>query len=873
MVLITTHLNVDFDALASMVAASKLNPGSIMMSPGGFSKEVSRFQTFYRHCFPVKKEKDIDFSSVTQIIIVDAMMKVLTPQLKKIIEEKKIKTTVYDHHFREEKIGGENVEYIKTAYGACTTYFVEEIIHKGLEISPEEALLFLLGIYSDTGRFTYPNTTANDMKAAAYLMSKKINMKEFADFLNDSFDTNQIKLLNRLIKNAQSYDIKGHKIIVSFAKFTEHIEQLSDVTGQLIGILGADAIASVVQMENKIFLVLRSSGDKIDVTKISSAFGGGGHRNAAAAVIPVKKGISIKAIKEKTYELFAECVKERHTVVDIMSTPVRAISPEITLEEAYKVCIRFNNNGLPVVKDDRLVGFITKGDIEKGIQHNLGQIPVKGYMSGNVAVITEDSSITEAQKIMLKNNIGHLPVVRGEKLVGIITRTDILSYLYKERPVKKEKIVFREADINIKELMLEKIDRETYSLIIQTGALADEFGVNAYLVGGIVRDLFLREKDMDIDITVEGDGMEFAKFIAEKLQGSYKGFERFKTAKVFLKNGKRIDVTSARAEFYEYPAALPQIEFTPIRYDMFRRDFTINAMAVKINRKGFGDFIDYFDGYSDLKNKIIRTLYNMSFIDDPTRILRAVRFEQRYGFEIEKNTLRFIIETLKYNIFDSLPGERIRDELLISLEEEEPYKVYKRMQELEILVKISKHFRLNERTENIYQAARRLVKEKRIPEKYVQVLYLMIFLYNVPLEETEILCDKLKFKSDIKESLVAGKKDEKKVFLALHSKSVSNSGIYNLLKPYTDETLYFFMAACGSDYVTNRIEHFMENLRNVRAHITGRDLKNLGIKAGPEFGELLNSVLMAKLDGRIKNHIEEIEFIKKALEKSRKKRK
>jgi len=873
MILVTTHLNTDFDALASMAAACRLYPGAVMMPPGGLSKEVSRFHTFYRHRFPVAKEKDIDFASVTQVVIVDAMMRVMTPQIRKLVEEKKVKTLIYDHHFMEDRISGDNVEYIKTGYGACTTYMVEELIHRGLEIAPEEALLFLLGIYSDTGRFTYPNTTVNDMKAAAYLMGRGINMKEFADFLNDSFDTNQIKLLNRLIKNAQSYDIKGHKVIISFAKFTEHIQQLSDVTGQLLGILGADAIASVVQMENKIFLVLRATGDKIDTTKISSAFGGGGHSNAAAAVMPVKKGTSIKGIKERVYELFAESVRDRHTVVDIMSTPVRAISPDITLEEAYKVCIRFNNNGLPVVKEDRLAGFITKGDIEKGILHNLGQIPVKGYMSGNVAVITEDASVAEAQRTMLKNNIGHLPVVRGERLVGIVTRTDILSYLYKDRPVKKEKIVFREADTNIKELMLEKIDRSTYSLIIKTGMLADEFGVSAYLVGGIVRDLFLQEKDIDIDITVEGDGMEFAEFLAEKLNGTYKGFERFKTAKVFLKDGKRIDVTSARAEFYEYPAALPQIEFTPIRYDMFRRDFTINAMAVKINRKGFGDFIDYFDGYTDLKNRTIRTLYNMSFIDDPTRILRAVRFEQRYGFEIEKNTLRFITETLKYNIFDSLPGERIRDELAVTLEEEDPGKVFKRMQELEILTKISRHFRLNDRSENVYQAARRLIREKRVPEKHASALYFMALLYNVPLEETDSLCDKLKLKSDLKEALLAGKRDEKKVFSALHSKSVSNSGIYTLLKQYPEDALYFFMSACGSDYVTNRIEHYIENLRNMRAHITGRDLKNLGIKAGPEFGELLNSALMAKLDGRLKNHIEEIEFIKKALEKGRKKAK
>jgi tRNA nucleotidyltransferase (CCA-adding enzyme) len=591
-------------------------------------------------------------------------------------------------------------------------------------------------------------------------------------------------------------------------------------------------------------------------------FDGGGHKTAAAAVIPVKKGVTIKNIKDKVYESFKNSIQDRFTIKDIMSSPVRAISPELTMEEAYKICLRFNNNGLPVVKDDKLVGFITKEDIEKGILHNLGSIPVGGYMSGNVTTITEETAIPEAQLMMLKYNIGHLPVVDNARLVGIVTRTDILEFLYKERPIKKEKIVFRERDINMKEKMAEKLNKETYAFILKVGQYADEFGVNAYIVGGIVRDLFLEEKDLDIDITVEGDGMAFARFIADKLGGAYKGFERFRTAKVFLEGGRRIDVTSARAEFYEYPSALPDIVFTPIRYDLYRRDFTVNAMALQINRQSFGKFTDYFDGYGDLEKKTIRTLYNMSFIDDPTRILRAVRFEQRYDFKIEENTLRFISQTIKYNIFDTLPGERIRDELVISLEENNPLKIFRRMQELDILPKLSKKMKIDYIVEAFYNRA-----AARVADRYKPIVYYMIFTYHMPEEDSLALVDRLKFKNTWKDAVILGKRDEKKVFTSLHKKAAKNSEIFELLNGYPEETLVYFTIVCESDYVVNRIEHFIENLKGTQLEISGKDLKGMGIKAGPEYSLLLNKALKAKLDGRIKGKNEELAYIRKLIKK------
>jgi tRNA nucleotidyltransferase (CCA-adding enzyme) len=287
-------------------------------------------------------------------------------------------------------------------------------------------------------------------------------------------------------------------------------------------------------------------------------------------------------------------------------------------------------------------------------------------------------------------------------------------------------------------------------------------------------------------------------------------------------------------------------------------------MAVQINRQHFGKFTDYFNGFEDLNNGIIRTLYNMSFIDDPTRILRAVRFEQRYHFKIEENTQRFIEQTLKYNIFENLPGERIKDELFISLDEANPYKVFKRMHDLNILSKLGKKFRLDMTVDKMQQKAAAFV-----PAKFKPLVYFMIFTYNMPEEDFLLLVDKLKFKTEWRDALAAGKKDEDKIFKGLHKKAADNSEIYALLKGYRDETLYFFMAACDRDYVKNRIEHYIHNLKNVKLEITGKDLKEMKIKTGPEYGRLLEKVLNAKLDGKIKSKNEELGYIKKLLKNKR----
>jgi len=411
----------------------------------------------------------------------------------------------------------------------------------------------------------------------------------------------------------------------------------------------------------------------------------------------------------------------------------------------------------------------------------------------------------------------------------------------------------------IKKLLKTGLDSKVFYLVKRIGAFADKEGIKAYIVGGMVRDMFLKRKTLDIDIVVEGNGTEFARRLAYSFHGSYKKFDRFKTAKIFLKN-RRIDVASARTEIYAKPAALPKVDFTNLKKDLFRRDFTINAMAVCINREKFGEFIDYFEGYKDLQLRVLRPLHNKSFIDDPTRILRLVRFETRFNFKIEHNTLLLLKKILKNDIFDIVPGERLRNEILILLNEEEPLKAMLRLQQLNILKKLNKNFWIDSSVIKLYKKLKivKFVKD----ENSGIIMRFMVFTSNLGIKAIAQLLNRLKFSNDWKKIVLDAKQNSARILKGLNARKVKDSKIYDLLKRYMTETLLYFALIADSKKAHDRIEHYIHVLKNAKIAISGKDLKDLGIKEGPEYRRILDKIMSAKIDGTAKNKAEQILLIK-----------
>lgn len=405
-------------------------------------------------------------------------------------------------------------------------------------------------------------------------------------------------------------------------------------------------------------------------------------------------------------------------------------------------------------------------------------------------------------------------------------------------------------------MMAERLDKETLGLVKKCGAIADAEGIKAFVVGGIVRDVILNRKTIDIDITVEGSGVYFGKVLADELKGAYKSFEKFGTAKVYLKT-RRIDVATARAEKYAHPAALPEVSFSDLKSDLYRRDFTINSMAVSINKESFGEFYDPFFGINDLKSGILRTLHAGSFIDDPTRIIRAVRFASRFDYRLEEKTMMVMKLALKKDIFAAAPGERLADELFILLEEKDPFLPMVKMQELGIMRKLCKGIVINKQVEALFA---RLKKAKA-----GRVAYFIAVLSTLSASKAAAFCKRLKLSNEESKTVIDAKKHEKKIIKALSGKIITNSSVYSLLKGLTKDTLDYLSCVKESKVIKNRIKLFTLKLSGIKASVTGADLIKLGIKPGPQMGKILNRVLEAKLDGKVKTKNDEIAFIKQAI--------
>lgn len=420
--------------------------------------------------------------------------------------------------------------------------------------------------------------------------------------------------------------------------------------------------------------------------------------------------------------------------------------------------------------------------------------------------------------------------------------------------------------------MIEKHNKS--KLLKKIGALADSAGYSAFLVGGSVRDLLLGMRNMDLDIVVEGDAIELGKALSKELDGSLVVHRRFGTCTVVTKDKSKIDLATARKEVYEKPAALPTVvEFGSLKNDLMRRDFTINAMAVSLSEEGFGQLIDFFGGESDLKDGRIRVIHDGSFIDDPTRIFRAVRFEQRFGFVIDKHTEGLIRNAVEDRMFDRVNPQRIRDEIILMLKEDKPIRALKRMSELHEFRFIHPKIRLDDKLVKFYNAIGGSfrwyegAKFKKEPiEKWL--IYLMMLLEPLDYGEAVSVCDKFVFKRGERMKILSYKKCAKSVMReAAVKKNIPPSRVYKLLSPLSYEALLLIMARSASGPARNRIRDFFEKHNGLRISIKGGDIKALGLKPGPQFKKILEKTLYKKIDGALKTHKDELEYAKKLIKR------
>lgn len=846
--IILAHHYHDFDALASMVAMQKINPDALLVIEGKFGSYVQDFLALAKEQFPYYRLKDIDVSKVEKIFLVDTNDLSRSVGNRDILQRlNNIDIEIIDHH---PYYGSKRDEVTIHMVGACTTILVEKIISLGLRLSSLEATLMALGIYDDTGSLLFESTTSRDIMAAAYLVEQGAQLGVVSQYLRRPLTIEQMELFQQLLDNGVTEKYQELPVYISYAVSEKYVQGLSLLAQRIGEIENADVWFIVVMMENKVYIVGRSRTAVLPVNKIISVFGGAGQLSAASAA--VKSSDAEKVMRQLKSEIHKN-VGKPNLIRDIMSYPVKTISPLTKMENAGEMLLKYGHTGVPVVEENKLVGVISRRDVDKALKHGLTHAPVKGFMTKDVITVHPDLGCEEVQKLMIQHDIGRLPVVENGELVGIVSRSDVLRLVYGSivpttRELARERSRARREDII---RLIRQLPGDTRYFLEAICDAAEKMGYKAYLVGGFVRDLLLDVSTSDIDVVVEGNGLQFAERVKERLQAKTRLIvhESFGTARLVMNNDTHIDIAGSRREEYEFPGALPVVEESTLREDLFRRDFTINAMALCLNKEHFGEVIDYYGGLRDLEQGEIRFLHNLSFIDDPTRILRAVRFAGRYRFKLAKITRDAIDTALREKVFTKISPERFTEELFLIYNEQNYQIMGRNLKEYGVLdswfgKRYPWNFRIeDDRAGEWEPAGKWLLSLKNIKEtdirKILEKLRIDKHLYKLTLE-----------------------------YLRLREE-LSRSDLNDLCK--ADELLFSAPALLIEILALHRefqslINRYLQIRQNITMEINGNRLIDMGFEEGPEIGKILKDIRRKWLTGQIKTTAEEKKYLQRLIE-------
>ncbi len=870
--IITTHINADFDAMASMLAAQKLYPEALAVFPGSQEKNLRNFFIDSMvYLFNMADIGDIDFDRVRRLVLVDTRQPSRIGRFTELVGRPEVEVHVYDHHpLMENDVRGD-VEHCRLT-GATVTILSEILRKKGIELSSDEATIMCLGIYEDTGSFTFSSTTEEDFLAAAFFLSCGANLNIVSDLISREINPQQVGLLNDLIQAAVRHNINGVEVVVTTVTTDAYVPDFAFLVHKLIKMENLDAIFTIAAMGNKVYVVARSRISEVDVGAILSSLGGGGHTFAASASL---KGIPLPQVENRLLTILYEQVRSRRLAKDLMSAPAITIESAVSCRTANTILTRYNVNALVVIdradNAERLRGFITRQIIEKALYHGLEHLPVKEYMHTEIAWVGPEADLGEIQEKIIDSKQRILPVVDNDQVAGVITRTDLLNVLVRSRRESAEKEggalqeTARPRTRNVKKFLGERLSKRLLELLQSMGEIAQELGCNAYVVGGFVRDLFLYRSNEDVDVVVEGDGIAFARECAARFNARIHAHAKFGTAVIIFPDGYKVDVASARMEYYRAPASLPEVEMSSIKLDLFRRDFTINTLAIQINPKQFGTLIDFFSALRDLKEKGIRVLHNLSFVEDPTRVFRAIRFEQRFGFTIGKLTSGLIENAIRMDFFRRLSGRRVFTELRLILEEENPLGALRRMQDYGLLKVIHPGIELTEdRMESFYAVKKVLSWHDLlfVDDSYMKwAVYFLALVRPCDRKTTEEICGRFELPPRhrglfCKDRFAA----EETLFDLERNAPADSSTLYRKLAPFRTELVLHMMASTRRERIARDISRFYTKLRHVRPAVTGRDLKEMGLAPGPIYREILDRILDEKLNGRLNTREEELAF-------------
>lgn len=863
--LITCHSNADFDALAAMCAAALIYGPCDVLFPG---TQEANLQTFYQELkerpgaapgCSFLDDRVPDFSKYGRLVAVDTRRRSRLRHVWPLLDNPGTRIEVWDHHPETSDDVHAHACHAEIC-GAVTTLLIEEIQKRNIAVTRETATVLGLGIYSDTGSFSFSSVTQRDFAAAGWLLGRGMDINIISEKTAFSMTKEHIRALNALLESAQTYHINGADVVLAEATLDSYLDDFAFLAHKMMEMEKFDILFAIGRMDDRIQIVARSRSHAVNVGAVCSAFGGGGHAYAASASVRDK---TLSEVRDGILtQLYLQEEGEK-TARDYMSQPAIGIEEGHTIAEADELMLHFGLKTMPVFAPltRRCTGLIDSQITQKAISHGLAGAPLTDYMRRNLKTLPVTATLRDITTVIVGARQRLVPIVSdGGSVVGVVSRTDLIN-IFAQEPGRMNPTDRAPKSRIMGKTMRDRLPKDVLDILEKAGALGRSRQTPVYVVGGFVRDLLLKTPNHDIDLVVEGDGIGFARAFAGVLGGRVRVHKKFLTSVVIFPGAdgreERVDVATARLEYYESPAALPTVEHSSIKMDLYRRDFTINALAIRLDCEPMGEIVDFFGGQKDIRDRVIRVLHTLSFVEDPTRCLRAVRFEQRYHFRIGPATEKLIKNDVSLKLLDKLSPARLFNEFEHICAEETAILCIRRLHELGILQAIHPQISINpDKKEMLIRTAKVMAWYRLLyidEEMRPWLVYFLVLCSSLTYAVTLEVFRRLGIPPALKNE-VLGCREKARSLRSSLKRLTANPGfkvsaLCAMLRPLPVEFVLYLMADMEVPETRRALSRYITVWRTEKPGADGSDLKKLGLAPGPAYGVILQRLLEAKLDG------------------------
>ncbi len=869
MELVTTHVGADFDGLASMLVARRLYPEARLFFPGAREASVRRMLAAGHVRLEEVRQREVDPARLTRIVLCDTRQRARLGVVGRWLESPGIEVVAFDHHPDNADDVPATSGRVDAGVGALSTLMLEELLARGLEPSTDECRALLLGIYEDTGALTHVTTTARDADAVAWLLRHGGDLAGVRQFAGRGLDAERVGILHRMTEALEIHPLHGVRAGLIALELERHVEELAPLVSRCLEMLDLRVLVALFAEPDRITAIGRGDLPGFDLGDWFRAFcGGGGHATAAAGGL---RAVTLVEARERALALLSQRLPRAVRARDVMVREVRSVVGSTPIGEAKRLLNAARVNAMPVLDAGGGVsGVVTRQALDAALQHRLEATPVAAVADGDMHWASADAPIDELATRLARHGPRLILIGDGAQrsLEGVVTRAGVLRALYPDaepgiESAERRAREHREGHRPAKALLA---DRLSESVRLRLGAIADEARLAhqvVCLVGGGVRDLLLEREVRDLDLVVVGDGIEFARRCARRLGAVLRVHETFLTAVLEFPDGETVDVASARSDFYRAPAALPEVQTSALRQDLYRRDFTVNTLAIRLGPDREPQLLDYFGGRRDLADKSLRVLHSLSFVDDPTRAFRAVRLEQRLGFRLSLESARLLRVALTAGAFELLSGSRLREELLaICADPATALAALDRLAELHLLAAIDPELVWTPDRREAMAAALAALDWWRVEhdgevEGRPEAILLAALAATLPgSEATTRLGDRLLLAGDLRQLVLGG--ERRAAAATALERSAAPSEVSAALAACGTEDLLLLLATAPPS-AREAVRRELTVNRALKLRVFGRDLLARGLPPGPHLGVALLRTREARLDGRI-GPTEELEF-------------